>query len=151
MRTFAWAGCVLVVAAVSPVPAAEDSVEVTIRGRLEAQTGPTTITAGEGATARTFTLTLPADPAMREAARSLHGEAVVVRCVWEQKEVTIGYKAILKPNTRVVLVNGVEKVVPVSGRAMFEVQKKVVDFMRVKSISPAAQEPAPGKGDNQDK
>jgi hypothetical protein len=121
----------MVAAAVSPILAAEDSVEITIRGRLKAQTGPTAITAGEGVTARAFNLMLPDDRAMRKAARSLDGKTAVVSGLWERKEVTIGYKAIIKPSTRVVLVNGVEKVVPVSGKAMFEVQKKVIDFVRV--------------------
>ena len=152
MCKHAWAGCVLVAAAtvVSPILAAEDSVEITIRGRLNTQTGPTTITAGKGATALTFTLRFPDDPAMREAARSLDGKTVVVSALWERKEVTIGYNAILKPNTRVVLVNGVEKVVPVSGGARFEVNKKLIDSVRVKSISPAPQEQAPSEGDIQD-
>jgi hypothetical protein len=131
--------------------AADDSVEITIRGRLNAQTGPTTITAGKGATALTFTLLLPDDPAMREAARSWDGKAVVVSALWERKEVTIGGNALPKPNTRVVLVNGVEKVVPVSGGAVFEVKKKLIDFVRVKSLSPAPQEQAPRKGDLQNK
>jgi hypothetical protein len=137
MCKYAWAGCVLVTAVMSPILGAEDSVEVTIRGRLDAQTGPTTITAGKGATARAFTLMLPDDPAMRKAARSMDGKTAVVSGSWERKEVTIGHKAIIKPSTRVVLVNGAEKVVPVSGKAIFEVQKKVVDFVRVKSLSPA--------------
>jgi hypothetical protein len=141
----------MVAAALSPVLAAEDSVELTIHGRLKAQNGPTTITAGEGKTALAFTLVLPDDPTMRKTARSLDGKTAVVRGLWERKEVTIGYKAIVKPSTRVVLINGVEKVVPVSGKAMFEVQKKVIDFVRVKSLSAATQEPAPRKGDIQDK
>jgi hypothetical protein len=151
MCKWTWAGCLLVAAAVSPLLAAEDSVEVTIHGRLQAQTGPTTITAGEGVTARAFTLMLPDDPTMRKAARRLDGKTAVVSGLWERKEVTIGYKAIIKPSTRVVLINGVEKVVPVSGKAMFEVQKKVIDFVRVKSLSAATQEPAPRKGNIQEK
>ena len=137
MCKYAWAGCVLVAAVVSPILPAEDSVEITIRGRLSAQTGPTTITAGKGATARAFTLLLPDDPAMRKAARSMDGKSAVVSGSWERKEVTIGPRAIIKPSIRVVLVNGVERVVPVSGNAMFEVQKKVIDFVRLKSLSPA--------------
>src|SRR5262249_38545758 len=125
--------------------------KVTIRGRLKAQSGPTTITAGEGQTARSFTLMLPDDPAMRKAAGSLDGKTAVVSGSWERKEVTIGYKANIKPTTRVVLVNGVEKVVPVSGKAMFEVQKKAIDFLRVKSLCPATEEPAPRNGDIQGK
>jgi hypothetical protein len=151
MYQWAWAGCVIVAAAVSPILAAEDSVEITIHGRLKAQTGPPTITVGAGETARTFTLLLPDDPAMRKAARSLEGKTAVVSGLWERKEVTSNSKAIIKPSTRVVLVNGVAKVVTVSGKAMFEVQKKVIDFVRVKSLSPATQGPAPGKGDTQDK
>ena len=150
MRKYTWAGCVMVVAAVSPILAAEDSVEITIHGRLNAHTAPPTITAGEGDTARAFTLMLPDDRAIREAARRLHGKAAVVSGSWERKEVTFGFKAIIKPSTRVVLVNGVERVVPVSGKAMFEVQKKVIDFVRVKSLSPAKQERAPREGDIQD-
>jgi hypothetical protein len=151
MHKYLWAGSVLVAAAVSPVLAAEDSVEITIRGRLQCQTGTTTITAGKGATAQTFTLVLPDDRAMRKTARRLHGKSAVVKALWERQEVTLGYKAIVRPSTRVVLINGVEKVVPVSGKAMFEVQKRVVDFLRVKSLSPATQEPAPGTGDIQDR
>jgi hypothetical protein len=151
MGRYTWAVCLIVAVAVSPMLAAEDSVEVTIHGRLKAQGGPTTITAGGGETARSFTLMLPDDPAMRKAAGSLDGKAAVVSGSWERQEVTIGYKAIIKPSTQVVVVNGVEKVVPVSGKAMFEVQKKVIDFVRVKSLSPATQEPAPRNGDIQEK
>src|ERR1700693_3959746 len=112
MGKYTWAGCVIVAAAVPPILAAEVSVEVTIRGRLKDQSGPTTITVGEGETARAFTLLLPDDPAMRTAAGSLDGKTAVVSGSWERKEVTIGYKAIIKPSTRVVLVNGVEKLCP---------------------------------------
>ena len=35
MGKYTWAGCIIVVAAVSPILAAEDSVKVTIRGRLK--------------------------------------------------------------------------------------------------------------------
>src|ERR1022692_670524 len=103
MGKYTWAGCIIVVAAVSPILAAEDSVKVTIRGRLKAQSGPTTITAGEGEAARAFTLLLPDDPAMRKAAGSLDGKTAVVSGSWERKKVTVGYKAIIKPSTRVVL------------------------------------------------
>jgi hypothetical protein len=150
MCKYAWACCVLATAVLSPIPAAEDSVEITIRGRLDAQADSTTITAGKGATALALTLMLPDDPAMRKAARSMDGTTVVVRGSWERKEVTTGHKVIIKPSTRIVLINGVEKVVPVSGRAIYEVQTKVIDIVRVKSLSPASQEPAPRKGDNQD-
>jgi hypothetical protein len=34
---------------------------------------------------------------------------------------------------------------------MFEVQKKLIDFVRVKSLSPATQEPEPRKGNIQEK
>jgi hypothetical protein len=141
MGKHTWAGCLVVAAAVSPILAAEDTLEVTIRGRLKVQSGPATITVREGDTARSITLMLPNVPAMRKAADSLDGKAVVVSGSWERKEVTIGYK--VKPSTRVFLVNGVEKVVPVTGRAMFEVQKKPIDFVRVKSLSPATEAPAP--------
>jgi hypothetical protein len=150
MRKYTWAGCILAAVA-APLLAAEDSVELTIRGRLNSQTGVTTITAGEGVTAQTFTLVLPDDRAMKEAARNLDGKKVVVIASWERKEATIAQKVVVKPSTRVVLINGVEKVVPVSGKAMFEVQKKVVEFVRVKSLSPAAQGPASRKGDLQEK
>src|SRR5262245_24806399 len=149
MCNHVWASCVLVTTVVSPILAGEDTVEITVRGRLDAQTGPTTITAGKGATARTFTLMLPYDPAMRKAARSLDGKTDVVSGSWERQEVTICHKAIIKPSTRIVLVNGVEKVVPVSGKAILEVQQKVIDFVRVKSLSPTNQEPAPRKSDSQ--
>jgi hypothetical protein len=93
---------------------------------------------------------LPDDTGMRKAARSMDGKSAVVSGSWERKEVTIGPRAIIKPSIRVVLVNGVEKVIPVCGRATFEAQTKVFDFVRVKSLSPANQEPAPRKGDIQD-
>jgi hypothetical protein len=51
MGKYTWDGYVLV-AAVSPILAADDSVEVTIHGRLKAQGGPTTIAVGVGETAR---------------------------------------------------------------------------------------------------
>jgi hypothetical protein len=139
MGKLTWVGCVVLTVAVAPVQGAEESVEVLIRGRLHygAGTGPTTVTVGQGETARTFTLPLPSDPALREAARGLDGKAVRVNAVWERKVVVLSGSLRPTPRVQVVLINGVKKTVPISYSAHWEVQKKVVELMRVKSILPA--------------
>jgi hypothetical protein len=136
MCKWGWVGCVLATVLVFPVRAAEESVEITIRGRLEVKNGFLAVTVGEGELARTFTLVLPADPAMQEAARALDGKAAVVSGLWERKAVVLSGRPVLAPQTKRVTINGVEKVVPVTGGAVVEVQRKVIEFVRVKAISP---------------
>jgi hypothetical protein len=116
-------------------------VEITIRGRLEvAKDGPITVTVAKEETARKFTLLLPDDPVLRKAATALNGKTALVTGRWEQKWVTLPSRLQFRPSTQVVLINGVEKVVPVSGKAVWETQKKVVELVRVKSVLAA---PAP--------
>jgi hypothetical protein len=123
---------------------------VTIRGRLQvgagagADAGAATVAVGQGEVARSFHLVLP-DPALGKAARELNGKAVVVTAVWERQAVVVGSRLRKEPTVHVVLVNGVEKAVPLSGKARWEIEKKVVEFFRVKSLVPApppANEPA---------
>jgi hypothetical protein len=135
-------GCILLTSALAPVRGAGDYVELTMRGRLTMSDGtsPTTITIGEGPVARTFTLVFPEDAGMRETARNLNGKTAVVVGVWERKLATITGSAQPTPRTRVVVLNGVERTVVMSGRPVWVTQKKVVEFIKVKSISPVLED-----------
>jgi hypothetical protein len=74
---------------------------------------------------------------MREMARSLNGKDAMMTGLWERKLVTVMGPPRITSRTRVVLINGVPKEVPISGRAIWEVQRKVVEVITAKSISPA--------------
>jgi hypothetical protein len=96
-----------------------------------------TMTVGEGPVARNFTLVLPEDPELKAMARSLNGKDAVMTGLWERKLATVTRTPRITPSTRVVLINGVEKKVTVGGRAMWVVETKVVEFIRVKTLAPA--------------